>query len=178
MRRPGLRLILRGGREAESSLLPNLEMAVEAGNWPPENELGLIAARAVGAAIDTAGLRMAPDAELSLLFTDNARMQVVNEQWRGANKPTNVLSFPGSDIKVGETASQVLGDIIFAYETVRDEAVLDGKHFNDHLTHLLVHGMLHLFGYDHLNDHDAEIMETMERNALKSLGITDPYQDR
>ncbi len=172
------RLILRGGREADIHLLPIMDIAVEAGDWPPEDDLIEIARKAIGAAIEIARLEFPQDAELSLLFTDNAQMQGINNQWRSADKPTNVLSFPGSDVAVGNPAGPVLGDIILALETIRDEANLDGKPFHDHLTHLLVHGMLHLFGYDHIDDHDAETMESLERRALKALGIDDPYAER
>lgn len=159
-------------------MIPAIEISVEAGNWPSHDELGALVAKAVRAAIDTARLKMPADAELSLLFTADAQMQAINRRWRSADKTTNVLSFPGSDMQPGQPASHVLGDIILAQETIAREAALDGKAFEHHLTHLVVHGLLHLFGYDHMNDDEAEAMETLERAALASLGIKDPYLER
>jgi probable rRNA maturation factor len=103
-------------------------------------------------------------------------MAGLNAQWRGKDKPTNVLSFPGSSVEPGRPAGPVLGDIVLAGETIRREAELEGKLFEHHLTHLIIHGFLHLFGYDHASDDDARVMEALERKALDTLGIGDPYQ--
>ena len=107
-------------------------------------------------------------AELSILFTDDAGIRELNRKWRGKDMPTNVLSFP-------QTGGRLLGDVILSAETLKREAGLADKPLEDHMAHLLIHGYLHLLGYDHEGEDDAEKMEQLERVALKSLGISDPY---
>lgn len=157
--------------------MPQIDIAVRAGQWPHEEALAAIVDRAFAAAVLAGNLQFDEDAELSLLFTDDAEMRSINRQWREQDKPTNVLSFPGEDVAEGEPAGEVLGDIVLAYETVQREADLDGKRFDDHLSHLVVHGIFHLFGYDHMDDAQAGRMEDAERRALAELGIDDPYRD-
>jgi probable rRNA maturation factor len=121
------------------------------------------------------------EAEISVLLTDDVGIRSLNSQWRGIDKPTNVLSFPAAQMaRAGgpEDAPRVLGDIAIAYETTRREAHDEQKPFDHHLSHLAVHGFLHLIGYDHENDDDAEAMETLEQRILAQLGIPDPYADR
>lgn len=113
--------------------------------------------------------------ELSLLFTDDASIRKINAEWRSQDKPTNVLSFPAFPLQPGGMPGPMLGDIIFAYETVAREAAELEKPFEAHLSHLLVHGFLHLFGYDHMNDEEATIMEGLETRILLGLGLSDPY---
>lgn len=156
-------------------MIPHIDISVQAGPWPPEERLRTIVERAVSAAIQTGGLRFAADSELSILCTDDAAMRRINAQWRGADKPTNVLSFPGVEIGPGEVAGPVIGDIVLAFETIAREAELEAKSFEHHLLHMIVHGFLHLFGYDHIDDADARVMEDLERKALESLGVDDPY---
>lgn len=105
---------------------------------------------------------------MSLLFTDAAGIRELNARYRGKDRPTNVLSFP-------QPSGPLLGDVILAAEIVRQEAALAGKRLEDHIAHLVVHGFLHLLGYDHEVDADAEKMEELERVALNRLGIADPY---
>lgn len=114
-------------------------------------------------------------AELSIVLTDDAEQQVLNRDWRGIDRPTNVLSFP--QIEPFGPVSGILGDITLARETVAREAAELGKSFTDHFTHLIVHGFLHILGYDHIEDADALVMEGLETQILKSLGIADPYAD-
>lgn len=151
----------------------DIDLMVEAGAWPDESQLAEIAATAVSAAYEELGLAGA--SELSAVFTDDAHIQVLNREWRGKDKPTNVLSFPAFPVAAGKPLPPMLGDIVIAHETVVAEAALDGKPFEHHLTHLLVHGFLHLLGYDHEDDAEAEIMETRERAILARLAIPDPY---
>jgi probable rRNA maturation factor len=153
----------------------HIDIAVNTAGWPDVDTLERLACKAVAAARAVAPLTMPDDAELSLVFTGDEEMRSINSQWRGMDKPTNVLSFPASDVAPGESAEQMLGDIVFARETVEREAALEGKPFENHLTHLMVHGFLHLFGYDHMNDDDAKEMEGLESRALAELGIADPY---
>ncbi len=151
----------------------DIAVAVEAGAWPDEATLEAIARRAVDAACAALALRHA--GELSLLFTDDAHIRRLNAKWRGKDKATNVLSFPVRQLSPGEAPGPALGDIVLAYETVAEEARNEAKAFEHHLTHLLVHGFLHLLGYDHENGEDAETMEALERRILSVLAIPDPY---
>lgn len=156
---------------------PVIDIAIRDGAWPSEETLAGIAEKALEAARAAEGLAFPDGAELSLLFTGDAEMREINRDWRQQDKPTNVLSFPGEDLQPGDPAGMTLGDIVVAYETVEREAGLEGKRFEDHLTHLVVHGIFHLFGYDHMDDEEAALMEDAERRALASLGIGDPYAD-
>jgi probable rRNA maturation factor len=151
-----------------------IDIALEAGDWPAEDELRGHAHRATGAVF--AELDMAdPASELSLLFTDDASIRRLNREWRGKDKATNVLSFPAFEVVPGDPLPPMLGDIILAFETVSAEAALEGKPFVHHLTHLIVHGLLHLLGHDHENDADADEMEGLESKVLARLAIPDPY---
>ncbi|MAS04656.1 MAG: rRNA maturation RNase YbeY [Ahrensia sp.] len=154
----------------------DIDVAVEAGDWAGEGALAAIASQCVDAAIARLGFGEAAS-ELSVLFTDNKAMQALNAQWRGKDKPTNVLSFPAFDLSPGDPPGPMLGDIVIAYETVRDEAALEAKPFDDHLRHLIVHGFLHVLGYDHENDAEAEEMEAAERAILADIGVPDPYSE-
>jgi len=118
-----------------------------------------------------------PAAELSVLLADDTFVQSLNRKFRGKDKPTNVLSFPNAPTPAGALYDEPssLGDIALAYETVKAEAQVQHKSFDDHLAHLVVHGVLHLLGYDHMDDKDAEKMEARERELLMYFGIADPY---
>jgi probable rRNA maturation factor len=121
----------------------------------------------------------APDAalcEVTLVLTDDDEMRELNRTWRGKDSSTNVLSFQAGE-PVGEAHGEPspLGDIVLAGETVIEEAKLKGIPAADHAVHLVVHGMLHLLGFDHERDADAERMEALETKVLAGLGIADPY---
>ena len=107
-------------------------------------------------------------AVVSVVLADNDFVQNLNKQYRGKDKPTNVLSF--------ENALPLAGDIVVAYGVTRDEAKAQGKSFAAHLAHLLTHGTLHLQGYDHLNERDAQEMEKLETKLMKKMGYADPYK--
>lgn len=158
------------------SLSVDIDITVQAGEWGDKRRLRRLAEKAIGAAL-ASGLQTAPGSEISLLFTDDAAIRRLNADWRGIDKPTNVLSFPGSPPR-GMVYGPLLGDIVLAQETVAQEAGLEGLTFDHHLTHLIVHGLLHLFGYDHIDDAEAEVMESLETAILGSLGIGDPYAAR
>lgn len=111
-------------------------------------------------------------ADMALLLTDDERLRVLNRRFRGVDKATNVLSFPS-----GGAHSRYLGDIALAYGVCRSEAEEKGISIADHTAHLIVHGLLHLVGYDHESDDDAERMEGLETQILASLGVADPYGD-
>jgi probable rRNA maturation factor len=162
-------------RSAASVVAVTIDVSVEAGAWPSEEALGALAAYAVEAAIAEAGGHAAQPVELSLVFTDDEHIQALNAEWRGKDKPTNVLSFPAFPTKIGAPLPPMLGDIVLAFETVKNEAELEGKPFEHHITHLIVHGLLHLMGHDHETDGEADVMEALERRALARLAIPDPY---
>lgn len=158
----------------------DIQITVETEDWPNEAALLLLSERTLGAAADLLAEEekqpfpeTAP--EVSLVFTDDASIQEINAEWRGKDKPTNVLSFPAFPLEPGKMPGPMLGDIVIARETVEREAVDLDKSFEDHLTHLLVHGFLHLFGYDHMETDDAERMEALETRILAVLGLSDPY---
>lgn len=153
-----------------------IDVIVEDGGWPKADGLNLLAAQAFAAAARVGELRYLPESELSLLFADDATVRDLNRNWRDQDKPTNVLSFPGGD-EDGPVYGPLLGDIVFARETVEREAAEADKPFQNHLMHLIVHGILHLFGYDHQIEEEALEMEDLERRVLSQLGIPDPYAD-
>lgn len=152
----------------------DIDIAIEAGNWPNEAVLEQLVQRAVNAACQHLGFADV-ESELSIVFTNDDSIQELNAQWRGKDKPTNVLSFPAFPIKSGQAPGPMLGDIVIAFETVQREADEEGKPVEHHLTHLVVHGFLHLLGYDHETDAEAEEMEQKEREILHELAIPDPY---
>ncbi|MBZ0161735.1 MAG: rRNA maturation RNase YbeY [Notoacmeibacter sp.] len=154
-----------------------IDLAVEAGAWGEEESLRELAAVAVEAALRELGAQSRADTELSIVFSDDKHVRALNAEWRGKDAATNVLSFPAFEMAPGYPVPPLLGDIVIAFETVRREAALESKPFEHHLTHLIVHGFLHLLGYDHETDDDAEVMEGLERRILTALGIPDPYGD-
>ena len=158
---------------AANSTKLELDILVEAGAWPPEAEIEVIARSAINAAF--AELGAVGNTEVSLVLTDDAHIRELNAAWRGKDKPTNVLSFPANPPGNGRHLPPLLGDIVIAGETVAREAALENKPFDHHLTHLIVHGLLHLVGHDHEEDAEAEVMEGIERRALARLAISDPY---
>ena len=162
-----------------SSVHPVTEVLVVADCWQTEPEAEAVIHRAINAAAEIADADVG-EAELAVMLTDDSGIQTLNSNWRGIDKPTNVLSFPALQPTASAPADapRMLGDIAIAYETTRKEADDEEKPFDHHLSHLAVHGFLHLIGYDHENDDDAEAMESLEREILAQLGIPDPYGDR
>jgi len=132
---------------------------------------------AIESATATGELNFPQDSELSIVLTDDRSIRELNKFWRQIDKPTNVLSFPGQNTVPGDLAGPVLGDIVLAHETLSLEAREQQISLRDHFTHLIIHGFLHLFGYDHENDIDAGIMERKESEALARLDIADPYDE-
>ncbi|WP_283788323.1 rRNA maturation RNase YbeY [Bermanella sp. WJH001] len=118
------------------------------------------------------------DAELSIRLVDNEESQQLNSEYRGKDKPTNVLSFPFEippELADIEEIGHLIGDLVICVPVVAAEAHLQNKTFSDHFAHMVTHGCLHLLGYDHIKDEDAEIMENLERQILARLEIADPY---
>lgn len=141
--------------------------------WP--EDLDARADQAVRAALKLARPKVKGAAEVSIVLTDDAEQRQLNREWRGKDAPTNVLSFP--QIEPFAPVVGILGDIILARQTLEREAADLGKSFSDHFTHLVVHGFLHILGYDHVEDDQAKAMEALETRILASLGVDDPYGD-
>lgn len=121
------------------------------------------------------------DPEISVVLANDDLVHALNRDYRGKDKPTNILSFAQLDSDDGWAAPKhtgpcALGDLVLAYETVARESTAEGKPFDSHFTHLIVHGTLHLLGYDHMDDGTAEAMESVEIQVLNHLGITNPYK--
>jgi probable rRNA maturation factor len=159
-----------------------IDVVIEDESWaglhPALEEAARAAAAAALAAAEAegpvdgrpAGLPLA----VTIVFDGDARVRLLNNEYRGKDKPTNVLSFPMLETEGGRF---LLGDIVLARETVQREAEEQGKSFADHLIHLIVHGTLHLIGYDHMDNAEAEEMESLEIRILADMGIENPYSD-
>tara|TARA_R110000751_G_scaffold307830_1_gene432460 strand:+ start:57447 stop:57935 length:489 start_codon:yes stop_codon:yes gene_type:complete len=125
------------------------------------------------------------DKEMTVRIVDDAEIQQLNQQYRGKNKPTNVLSFPFEmpelslpiDVQMDESLSQFLGDIVICAPVVKRESQQQNKILNHHWAHMLIHGTLHLLGYDHIEEQEAQEMESIEIAILQKLAIDDPYQN-
>jgi probable rRNA maturation factor len=142
--------------------------------WPAVATLRPLIRRAAQAAVDSAGVTLLPGAEIAIALADDATIREVNRTYRGFHKPTNVLSFPSVTGKALARAP-MLGDIMISHETLTREAEAEGKSFEAHLCHLVVHGVLHLLGFDHEKTGEAEKMESLETAILQKLGLPDPY---
>jgi probable rRNA maturation factor len=170
------------GRADGAMLVAETDMMLP---WPAGADWPALAQRAVTAAMAQtphAGLAdAAPLVEVAVRMTDDAEVQALNRDYRGKDKPTNVLSFPqyGPDdfvmLSNSDDGEILLGDIVLALETCAREAADKGIAVADHAAHLMVHGMLHLLGYDHLDDASGDAMEALETKALASMGLADPY---
>ncbi len=152
-----------------------IDIVLQAGNWPKIEQTEKLITGAIRTTVETARLPLPRDAEFAVVLSDDHQIQKLNRQWRNIDKPTNVLSFPSGSIEPGDMPDSLMGDVVVARETVEREAANQGKTFDQHLTHLVIHGFLHIFGYDHTNDKDAETMENLERQCLMVLGLPDPY---
>jgi len=155
-------------RTARSAL--RIDVRVDSRRWNGAAAVKSLVRHAVTQAALT--LSTSP-AELAIVLTDDSAIRLLNRDWRGIDAATNVLSFPVDEAR-GEPP--LLGDIVLAYETVAREARAERKPFAHHVAHLAVHGFLHLVGYDHTRDEDAEAMEQAERKILRRLAIPDPYR--
>jgi probable rRNA maturation factor len=152
-----------------------VDILTESPQWDAQPGAEAIVRRAIAQAAAVEGTAE-PGAEVAVLLCDDAVIEALNARWRGRDEPTNVLSFPAPR---GDPAAPAhLGDIAIACETVIREAQEQGRPVSQHLAHLAVHGFLHLLGYDHGTDGEAERMERLEREILSSLGIPDPYAVR
>ena len=159
-----------------------LDISLEA-DWPDTTDWEALALRAAEAIAAHAPELANPRLSASLLFADDGEVHALNREWRGKDKPTNVLSFPmleRADLLALPPAGppELLGDIALALETCTREAAEKGLPLDHHAAHLIVHGLLHLAGHDHeISAADARAMEQLEIKALALLGIADPYGD-
>ena len=156
-----------------------IEVMVQSPRWKKQPRAATIVRNAVQAAAKATSTR----AELAIVLTDDSAIRALNRDWRGFDKPTNVLSFPAAKQRAGSrgdghSPGSSLGDVIIAFQTVAREATGEDKPFKHHLSHLAVHGFLHLLGYDHETDRDARKMERLEVEILAGLGMPDPYAVR
>jgi len=138
-----------------------------------EDEAWTVALPAAAAVVERAAAAAlgATEGDVVVLLTDDAAVHDLNARFRDRDQPTNVLSFPAA-----ESAAPHLGDLVLAFGVCAAEAAAQGKSLADHLTHLTIHGVLHLLGRDHIDEAEAEAMETEERTLLASLGVADPYR--
>lgn len=153
-----------------------VDILIESDAWQMLPDAEGVARRVIAAAAASCAAIHHRKAEISVLFCDDQTIAVLNGRWRGQEKPTNVLSFPALPLQgAGPHEKTPLGDIAIAYETLVREAGESGKAASAHLAHLVVHGFLHLLGYDHQTDDEAERMERLERDILARIGVADPY---
>ena len=166
-----------------SSLVPNepsleSDLLIESDLWQAVPDLEAVIERALAAGLSYVmkkeGIDFLPECEVSLVFTDDEAIRVLNANHRGKDKATNVLSFPIDED--ADPFGPMLGDIVFAYETVKRESVEMGVEIRNHLTHLCLHGFLHLLGYDHIEPDEAEKMESVEIAILAQLDLPNPYE--
>lgn len=158
----------RAARPAQAAL--KIDVVVESVLWKRNDGVKSAARRAVTKAADVLST---PSSELAIVLTDDSTIRLLNRDWRGVDAPTNVLSFPAE--RAGG-APPFIGDIVLAYETIATEAAAERKPLAHHVAHLAVHGFLHLLGYDHVREKDAQTMEAVERDILHRLRIPDPYR--
>lgn len=169
-----------GEPDSEPPQRLSLEVVIESGDWPDAGTLDALVARTTAVIAAAVGLsrHFAVPAAACVAFCSNAEVHALNAQYRGQDKPTNVLSFPAPPPPRGYRSDGeplFLGDVVLAAETVAAEARDQGIPVEDHIQHLVVHGVLHLLGYDHENDSEAEIMEALETRLLADLGVPNPY---
>lgn len=149
-----------------------VDIMVAADEWSAVDGLDPLVRACIAATIAETGIELAESSEVSVNFCDDAEIRALNARWRDKDAPTNVLSFPTPGPLEART---LLGDIVIAFETVAREAGAQEKSLEDHTRHMVVHGFLHLLGYDHESAGEAEEMEALERRIAASLGMNDPY---
>jgi probable rRNA maturation factor len=158
----------------------SIEVLVPCGAWLAAcpNAAALIASAARAALAGAAAQHTGAPMILAVILTDDAEQRRLNRTYRGTDAPTNVLAFALSDPLANSAGAPVLlGDVVLAFETVAREAAEQQKPLADHLAHLAVHGVLHLFGFDHRSEAEAAVMEAREVEILKIIGVADPYRD-
>ena len=156
-------------------MTPRVEFVAASPRWRSALPARPLARATIAAAAAESGVALSPGAELCIHLADDEHVRALNARWRGLDQPTNVLSFPAA--APAEIAkARLIGDVVLAFETMAREAADEGKPLADHYRHLVAHGFLHLIGFDHDNDADAERMEALETRILARLGVVDPYR--
>ena len=155
-----------------AALPPHIDVQIQSPQWARQPMAEQTARAAV---LATAGALSTGPGEVSIVLTDDATIRSLNRDWRGIDKPTNVLSFPATGPTTGED-TRLLGDIVIAFETLERECADENREFLHHLAHLAVHGFLHLNGYDHETNAQAEEMEGLESRIMAHLDMPDPYR--
>jgi probable rRNA maturation factor len=163
------------------------DVSVRSNNWSDKALCATLSERALRSVFTRLFMSPSENCEISFSFVGDEEIRELNREYRGKDKATNVLSFPGCDPEDLDEGMKfaarggppvMLGDIIVSFGVVEDEAALQNKTLEEHLTHLLVHGLLHLLGYDHTSDDEAEEMEGLEREILHGLNISNPYKEQ
>ncbi len=160
------------------SLLVDLQQCIDSDSVPAQKELELWIKTSLIISAESRQEKLKNEYELTIRIVDKKEIQNLNNNYRHKNQATNVLSFPyeGFDFDVPEELQlPLLGDLVICHEVVLEEAQQQGKTIDEHWAHMVVHGILHLQGYDHINDHEAEQMEALEVNILKQLNFPNPY---
>ena len=165
---------MRLARDRSEGNIPAIDIDVASPLWTSRPDAHAVIRRAIEAAAAAAGALVPVHAEVAVVLNDDVGVRALNKRWRNQDQATNVLSFPAS--RPSDVQPRLLGDIVIAYETTVREADQEKKPFDHHLAHLAVHGFLHLLGYDHESDDEAEAMEGLERAILKRLNVPDPYR--
>jgi probable rRNA maturation factor len=153
-------------------MIPAIAISIEDTRWRAVPLISKKTRRAIAACLEQTLFLLPKTSELSILLCDDAKIRELNKEWRKIDKATNVLSFPVGDPKL----ESLLGDIVISFETLDREARTEGKTFSDHYLHMIVHGFLHLLGFDHEVIEEAKVMEQCEREVLARIGIADPYR--
>jgi probable rRNA maturation factor len=153
-------------------MIPSVHITVDNKLWRRCKKVSSLTKSAIRACVDAIQVDLQPHAEVSVLLCTDEKIRELNARWRQIDKATNVLSFPNGNL----ATNLLLGDIAVAYETVEREALSEKKSFEDHYAHMVVHGFLHILGFDHETEVDATRMEAHERTILKQMNIEDPYR--
>jgi probable rRNA maturation factor len=154
---------------------PTVDILVASPLWTPHRSVKALLRRAIG---EAASMVSTTEGELAIVLTDDSAMRTLNRDWRSKDAATNVLSFPAKEPRGARGTPRLLGDIVIAYETTEREARAKHKRFAHHLAHLAVHGFLHLAGYNHAADDEADAMERLETAILARLELPNPYITR
>jgi len=156
-----------------------IDIIIDSKGWESVPNVKPLVRKAVKAAIENLPIRLASkirNTEVTVLLTTNHNIKKLNRSFRGMDKSTNVLSFPQFEkSELFENVTGSLGDIAIAYQCVKKEARLQNKTLENHLTHLVIHGFLHLLGFDHISDNDANAMESLEIRIMSAMGLANPY---
>jgi probable rRNA maturation factor len=155
----------------------SLDVTIDSALWQAEPQVETVICGAIEAAAEVVRALPRASGEVSVVLTDDTRIRALNRQWRNIDKPTNVLSFPAPGAGTAAEPA-LLGDVVIAYETTAREAAAEAKPFTHHVAHLAVHGFLHLLGYDHESDAEADEMERLETRILALLAVPDPYRSQ